>query len=95
MELDRDGNTADGTKLFNARHIFSEYERIDIENRIYTLRINDFIRIQNDIMKEMNDRKMITSLGIVKRHFNTLMQIKNTFRRSSRLILRFKMQKQL
>ena len=83
LELDRDGNTADGTKLFNAKTYFSEYERIDIENRIYTLRINDFIRIQNDIMKEMNDRKMITSLGIVKRHFNTLMQIsKNTFRRS-------------
>jgi hypothetical protein len=83
LDLDRDGNPSDGVKMFNAKTYFSEYERIDNENRIYTLRINDFIRIQSDIIKEMNQRKMITSLGIVKRHFNTLTNLnKNSFRRS-------------
>ena len=50
---------------------------------IYALRINDFMEIQQNITRELNDRKMVTSLGVVKRHFDCLKSFQmNSFRRS-------------
>ena len=83
QELHRDGRPSDGEKLFYARTYYEEYERVKTENMIYALRINDFMEIQQNITRELNDRKMVTSLGVVKRHFDCLKSFQmNSFRRS-------------
>lgn len=86
QELHRDGRPSDGEKLFHARTYYEEYERVKVENMIYTLKVNDFMEIQQNITRELNDRKMVTSLGVVKRHFDSMKSFNlASFRRSKEI----------
>jgi hypothetical protein len=83
-KLERNGSSTDAESVFRAKTFSEEYHRLNSENQMLILRVNDFLAVQKNILDEMKQRGMTSGVGIVCRNISNSLETNQISFRYSR-----------